>query len=117
MTLDELRALCDTATPGPWHKMAGAEWNVLDDKGIRILIAGTDGCSVPDGLADAAFVIAAKSALPKLLAVAEAYATDRANLLTGPLLHGDDEHKAWLIAELKRRFAVTDAALAALENP
>jgi len=62
MKLDELKALDAAATPGPWHS---ASWGVGD--------GGVDVVFYPDiDSADAALIAAARNALPKLLAVAEA---------------------------------------------
>ena len=54
--IDKQAKLEAEATPGTWHQMAGSKWNVLDDKGIRLAIVGTDGNFAKDGLSDAALI-------------------------------------------------------------
>lgn len=71
--LDELKKLCDEATPGPW-----------DAKGIRLL-PDNEGClNLPDGrdhelygsLTDMKFIAASRTALPKLIAEVERLRAD-----------------------------------------
>lgn len=68
----ESRRIESEATEGPWHRMSGAEWNVLDDKGIRIAIMGSDNNFALDGLPDAYFIVHARNTHRLLLDVAEA---------------------------------------------
>lgn len=68
MTLDELKKLCDEATPGPWvlkeHGVVSASFP--NSCGENYFVAG----EVDEQ--DAAFIAAARAALPMLIAVAEA---------------------------------------------
>jgi hypothetical protein len=66
MKLDELQRLCDQATPGPW------DGNTL--RGIIDLQYAPAGhCTGMTWLShDANFIAAARTALPKLIAVAKA---------------------------------------------
>jgi hypothetical protein len=67
--LEEIRKLCDEATPGPW----GMDWH-NDERTTRDIWRSLG--PIVDGKervqADAAFIAMARTALPKLLAVAEA---------------------------------------------
>ena len=91
MTRDSIRALVDAATPGPWHE----SWRGI---GWEVHLDGTPGkCWAPDepdhsdthmgqkdtmgdwpqAEADAAFIAASRTAVPLLLAVADAAAAAR----------------------------------------
>lgn len=59
-TRDQLRALADAATEGPWELIGGGEYVT----GVSILVAPDDGGVTS---ADAAFIAAARNALPQLL--------------------------------------------------
>lgn len=81
MTLAELRALCDAATPGPWrYDEHQPEWNgdasysvVVPHLGEQMLLDDTRYYpTAPAERADARFIAAARTAMPLLLAVAEA---------------------------------------------
>lgn len=61
MTLDELQKLCDEATPGPWAPYA--DGTILGPSGM--LGTATD-------FGDRQFIAAARTYLPRLLAVARA---------------------------------------------
>ncbi len=63
MTLDQLRALCDAASPGPWEH---------DDKFTVSIERGDEMTAFRTYREDAAFIAAARTALPLLLTVAEA---------------------------------------------
>lgn len=69
MKLEDIRKLCDEATAGPW----GMDWH-NDDRTTRDIWRALG--PIVDGKAraqaDAAFIAMARTALPKLLAVAEA---------------------------------------------
>lgn len=54
--------------------------------------------------------------IPKLIAVVEAAKTARDTLLPR-LLHGDEAHRAWLIEEVERNYAVFDREMKELESP
>ncbi len=65
--LDELQQLCDAATPGPWV-LDACELYVLGEELVFTLETGDDGEATRTSRADARFVIAARDALPKLIA-------------------------------------------------
>lgn len=65
--LSSLRALCEKATPAPWQT-EGDDTVVIDNSGDYV-------CGDPDsymGEADARFIVAARNALPLLVAELEA---------------------------------------------
>ncbi len=70
MTLDELKKLCEEATPGPWWTSSAcvesSQVNVAD------CFTGLSDRDMPEVEANATFIAAAREALPKLIAVAEA---------------------------------------------
>jgi len=76
MTDDEikrLRRLCEVATPGPWAQDTGTLCNkVADAYGRLLLRVHEDHERYPH---DAAFIAAAREALPKLLDEVEAWKT------------------------------------------
>lgn len=78
MKLEEMRKLCDEATRGPWtwrNDEIGCYEPYTDGSsgpGSWKAIIVTDSGVYPPRENDAAFIIAARHALPKLLAVAEA---------------------------------------------
>lgn len=61
--LDELERLCDAATPGPW---SDANWEISGPD--REVIFDIPDVAADVAQADAAFVAAARHALPKLIA-------------------------------------------------
>lgn len=107
MKLEDIKKLCDEATPGPW---------VAVDGGIDFLLGG-DERPVPlirDPMLIAKntnlqFIAMARTVLPKLLAVAEA-----ANQITERYAHADnhngDKIVGWAdFAELERCIAALEA--------
>lgn len=67
-TLEQIRELCERATPGPWHPASVAAWNVLDDAGCRVAF-----CELTFQISagDAAFIAASREIIPQLLAEVE----------------------------------------------
>ena len=81
--LAELKALVEAATKGPWHvgfdDGSGAEdrqlwivaWEQQDALGLNsTIVSGNDGDGAPTGVrspADAAFIAAAREAVPRLI--------------------------------------------------
>lgn len=75
MRLEEIRALCEAATPGPWSHRTGAlahASRILDPNGGILLMTSHHG-RMRD---DAEFVAAARTLMPLLLEVAAAAQTD-----------------------------------------
>ena len=85
MKLDELKSLCEEATPGPWRWSQQIGVYEADEIGVYIpytdgskgrgswkAIIKTDSRVYPPSDADASFIIAAREMLPKLIKVAEA---------------------------------------------
>lgn len=73
MTLDELLALCEKATPGPWTEKHTQHQCVIvhqHSTGERILAVLADWCLEngfnPPSHVDAAFIAPARAALPEL---------------------------------------------------
>ena len=71
INLASLRDLCERATPGEWHVECGphteGEWRVSTSSGSVVVEAG----GYPTGHPDAAFIAAARSALPAAIAEIE----------------------------------------------
>ncbi len=88
MTLDELKRLCEAATPGPWEwDYASPGWLLggnaqphADGQPGRLISCVLDGavsddgndCNVLASDADRAFIAASRTYMPLLVAVAEA---------------------------------------------
>lgn len=80
MNLESLRKLCDAATPGPWRLDERIpEWDgdgsysiVVPHLGEQMLADDTRYYPTAPPTEDARFIAAARTALPLLLAVAEA---------------------------------------------
>lgn len=95
MRLEEIKALCEAATPGPWDYdgrftvSVPGEWAGVSQSCFRI------------AKNDAAFIVEARALLPGLLAVANA-----AELLVADI----EDFDGYLVKDLR-------AALAALERP
>lgn len=83
--LDQLQALCENATPGPWHFDIGnmdvesrhsdgwrTELCVLTHTSERLRGKNYDSQRFGDYVSDGEFIAAARDAMPKLLAVARA---------------------------------------------
>lgn len=83
MNLEELKALCEDATPGPWTAMDYD--HSPGDQGVPIIGGGLAGSmeghltaytmtlnNVSQSELDAQFIVAARTALPKLIAAVEA---------------------------------------------
>lgn len=74
MKLEEIKALIEAATPGPWEANGTGAYvammSIFDDKIRKYVSAPQTGMCVSDG--DIAFIAASRTLLPKLLAVAEA---------------------------------------------
>lgn len=73
MTLDELQKLCDEATAGPWEKLClfgsrDLPTSISDGKGMTIEIGEFSEFKH----ADLDFIAAARTYMPKLIAVARA---------------------------------------------
>jgi len=119
MTLDilELRALAEAATPGPWFVQAdrhrvcgiiGPKMAAYDDEPEQewreVQIAETDGGHYPPRWNDAAFVTAARSAVPALLdrvAALEAGLREAIRIATDLNANmGDEEAEDETLAEL-----------------
>lgn len=67
MTDEELAALCAKATPGPWESVIhGGHYRTRSTMDTALIAARTYGDSLGD-LADAAFIAAARTAIPELL--------------------------------------------------
>ncbi len=68
----ELRKLCEEATPGPWRHKAPAH---ITHDGTATMLAGTIAICTdpvhPSAKRDAAFIAAARTALPELIAEVE----------------------------------------------
>lgn len=74
MTLDEIRKLCDAATPGPWNLITALDRQIAEDNcdpwytiqaqsGTEIVRHQCYYPSAPDRIEDAAFIAAARSLL------------------------------------------------------
>lgn len=117
MTLEEIKRVCEAATPGPWAPDLYFETR-LDGS----TITRASGPNLRDDRAqsesDAAFIAMARTVLPKLLKVAEAAKRARADLddfylkakLEGGAYTIDDEWEGWFSRD------EIDKALAALES-
>jgi hypothetical protein len=83
VNLEELKALCEDATPGPWTAMDYD--HSPGDQGVPIIGGGLAGSmeghltaytmtlnNVSQSELDAQFIVAARTALPKLIAAVEA---------------------------------------------
>lgn len=70
MTLDELKAITDKATPGPW---AAEGHRVSDESGACVAAYSNvyPECACEIEESDAAFIAAARNAMPVLLKIAE----------------------------------------------
>lgn len=73
-TKKELRAMSDAATPGEWRMDGRAIWCQPDGSSVDLLIADVDPFddvrrrrSSEEGLANAVFIVAARTAVPALL--------------------------------------------------
>ena len=78
MSTDDLKKLCDAATEGPWFthtREASGEaeiWSVEHPKGYDDLIAGSFKSKAhAQGIDNAIFIAAARTALPELIAEVE----------------------------------------------
>lgn len=71
MNLDEIERLEAQATPGPWQAST-SEGDVFVNGADMSSFVCHLGTEAPDGMADAAFIAAARNALPALLRVARA---------------------------------------------
>ncbi len=75
MTLDELKALEAAATPGPWEYAHGNvidHWELWNPKTSEYVVQDDSG--VEPRTEDLALIAAARTMLPRLIAVAEAAA-------------------------------------------
>jgi hypothetical protein len=84
MKLEEIKRLCEAATPGPWRvtEYPKEEWGPSDtiegdihgatQAWERTICDDTQYYPTAPGLADVRFIAAARDLVPKLLAVAEA---------------------------------------------
>lgn len=116
--IKRLRALCDAATPGPWYRECEIDEDVWCGTGGKCFLARpVIGCMDSDMADDAAFIIAARDAVPALL--------DEVAQLTGIVkrLRGENGRAPELEAQLTAQNAglVTmaaqrDAALAEVER-
>ena len=76
MDLEKLKALCASATPGPWvhEDNDGGVWWGIDPEGCEIRVCGC-GCLSRDkrerNTANADFIAAARTAVPELIARVE----------------------------------------------
>lgn len=88
LDLDALDALCAATTPGPW--VADYAYSSRDDAAH----AWGPGCGDLDQVeTDAAFIAAARSALPALVARVRALAQENATLQAeNTMLHGQHWH-------------------------
>lgn len=80
LELDELKELCAAATEGPWHQSPDALWHVRTVlENALIPLALKDGEPIADAAldADAAFIAAARSAVPVLIAEVERLTQER----------------------------------------
>lgn len=102
MKLEDLKKLCDEATPGPW----GSRMNPWTYRGT--VDAKGEHVASTTRFEDGDFMAAAREALPKLIAVAEAADAMREELL--------DAHDADPYIVKAASIAAFDTALAALES-
>jgi hypothetical protein len=80
VTLEEIRRLCEAATPGPWYDDVGIKEPCVIDLTAdlaeslprRFFAQGPEHRENADALKDARFIAAARELVPKLLAVAGA---------------------------------------------
>lgn len=95
MTLEELKQLCDAATPGPWGTFVEGDCDHATAYGPQHEMPNID-MSDDDydaayqamwakGEADSRFIAAARAALPKLIAVAEAAKSGSSNRISDAL--------------------------------
>ena len=70
MKLEEIKALCNAATPGPWFVERGGE--LRDRHGSLVMADMAPEAGIFNNEADAAFIAAMRSLAPKMLAVCEA---------------------------------------------
>lgn len=87
MKLEDIRKLCDAATPGPWLESYGYDGGGYPRAFCPACEADSSGESQAEK--DAAFIAAARTLVPKLVAVAEA-AKDLGLGLTPP--EGPEQH-------------------------
>jgi hypothetical protein len=71
-TLQELEALCATATPGPWmwetRSDSGLSHSLLGGNGLAVIFGEHGGDACCDEAADRDFMCAARTAIPELIA-------------------------------------------------
>ena len=71
MNLEELKALCEEATPGPWESFTDMEnTRYLSALGEMEVLCKFSPAR-EDSEANANFIVAARTALPKLIAIVE----------------------------------------------
>lgn len=104
MNLEELKALCENATPGPWTAMDYD--HSPGDQGVPIIGGGLAGSmeghltaytmtlnNVSQSELDAQFIAAARTALPKLTAAVETVLAMHSREVSGVVYAGMEE--AW----------------------
>jgi hypothetical protein len=112
-TLERLKELQATATPGPWDR--DGLYNVLRIAKKSLdweLVNPTEDASMPDE-DDAEFIVALHEALPALLELAEA------DIQLNDLIERNDKFLGavkHLRLEISKKWAERDAALAKLEK-
>lgn len=121
--LDTLEAALAVATPGPWrweharlHRVVDNPDALSDYYGTYNVLDTVGGVPIFGKDEDKDFIALAVNSLPALIAVARAAQGLKEDFLK-TLLHGDEEHRNWLIMATAQVFEPLDAALAALEKP
>jgi hypothetical protein len=69
MNLEEMKSLCDAATPAPWGICAFRDRENYNPSGAILSVNGGDEASWPD----MAFINAARTLLPKFIAFVDAW--------------------------------------------
>ena len=94
MTLDELQKLCDEATPGPWDPVGA--FARQEGYGLHLDLTVVTPGRLNVGRGDSDFVAAARTYLPKLLAVARAAISSNHHWNEFGPEHDFDQEMGWL---------------------
>lgn len=119
MKLEEIRKLCEAKElcRSQWQVKDGNIYTLPNPTKVESVVDGSDQETGDQWASDDTlnFIAASRDLMPKLLDVAEAYRNVREKFLPN-LLHGDDEHQAWLTQRVNELFQDSDMALKALEG-